>query len=125
MAQNFKHKKYFKQHDNANSTYVTFSSVADAQTKLGFGACWDAGSPTKSYALEDANTLSVTFEFSNTADQTTHSNAILAAFEDMPTMFTGNTYTDVTGQIILEGRCVKAEHFDGDGNIENTSTHDF
>lgn len=139
MAQNFKHKKYFKQFNNTTSTYTTFSSVDDAKTKLGFGACWDAGSPSRTYALEDSgSTLVVTFTFDSKENQDTHQSSVDSAFSDVNAMFTGNTQQrnpaiDTTPDwesldktvLVLEGRCVKAEWFNGNDEIENSTTFDF
>lgn len=139
MAQNWKHKKYFKLYNHLTSTYTTFSSVEDAKTKIGFGACWDAGSPTKTYALGDSDsTLVVTFTFNSEADQSTHKTAVDSAFTDVYTMFTGNTlernpaidttpdWESLPSTIqVWEVRCVKAEWFNGNDEIENTATFDY
>ncbi len=70
MANEFKHKRYFRLINNEDSSKITFTSVEDAQTKIGFRDVWNTSSPTKTFALADADTtLIVTYEFDNKDDQ--------------------------------------------------------
>ena len=56
MANEFKHKRYFRLINNEDSSKITFTSVEDAQTKIGFRDVWNTSSPTKTFALADADT---------------------------------------------------------------------
>ena len=51
MAAQWKHKRYFKLM-GSDSSLVTFSSVADAKTKIGFTSVFDTSSPTKTEAKQ-------------------------------------------------------------------------
>jgi len=93
MAGQYQHKRYFKQYNYDTSSYETFSSVEDAQTKLVFGSCFDAGSPTKSYSLEDSGqTLVVKYQFNSDAEQTTFKDTVDTAWAS-GTALNGNTAT--------------------------------
>ena len=72
MASEYKVKQYFRNRAD-DSSLVTFSSVADAQTKIGLTSTHTTtGNPTITYALEDSSqTLVATFEFASQSDQDT------------------------------------------------------
>lgn len=83
MSIQYKHKRYFRiRSDMADSSQmVTFSSTADANTKIGFKACWNTSSPTVTEALEDSGTTLVkTYEFNSDSDQTAFKNAVDAEY---------------------------------------------
>ena len=122
MANEYKHKRYFKQYNNSTSSYVTFSDVSDAQTKIGFGSCFDTNSPTKTYTLEDAGqTLVVTYTHSSEANQISFKSAVDAAWSN-GSIFTGNTYTG-SGLLtpVLQARHVKTEWFDHNDSVGSTT----
>jgi len=116
-------KRYFKQYNYSTSSYVTFSDTSDAQTKIGFGECWNTNSPTKTYELADAGqTLVVTHQFASEAEQTGFMSALATAWTDGST-FTGNTYTG-TGESrtqVLQVRRVKTEWLYPDGSVSATT----
>jgi len=94
MAAEYRHKKYFRIR-GADSTLKTFSSTADANTKIGFTSVYDTSTPTKTEALEDGGqTLVVTYEFESDADQTAFQNAIDGAWSDSSTPFSPVDATD-------------------------------
>jgi len=127
MANEWKHKRYFKQYNNSTSSYVTFSDTSDAQTKIGFGSCFDTNSPTKSYELADAGqTLVVTYEHSSEANQTGFKSAVDAAWTD-GSIFTGDTFTG-TGESrtqVLQVRHVKTEWLNKNGDVGATTNFEF
>ena len=85
----WKYKCHFRIRRSDDSSIITFSSVADAKTKIGFQSAWDTSSPTKSEALADSDqTLVVTYTFSSESDQTAHRNAtIITDSTDIRTLF--------------------------------------
>ena len=92
MANEFKHKRYFRLINNEDSSKITFTSVEDAQTKIGFRDVWNTSSPTKTFALADADTtLLVTYEFDNKDDQDAFKDAVDALMDDSTTPW--NEYT--------------------------------
>jgi hypothetical protein len=126
MANEYKHKRYFKQYNNSTSSYVTFSDVSDAQTKIGFGSCFDTNSPTKTYTLEDAGqTLVVTYTHSSEANQISFKSAVDAAWTN-DSIFTGNTITSVEPFVpVLEARHVKTEWLDENDSVGATTNFEF
>lgn len=73
MANEWRVKQYFRNRAD-DSSIVTFTSVADGQSKIGLTEAHTSinGSPTTTYALADSDqTLVATFEFDSEADQTT------------------------------------------------------
>jgi hypothetical protein len=129
MADQYKSKRYFKQYNHETTSYVTFASVEDAQTKIGFGDCWNTSSPVKSYALEDAGqTLVVTHEFTSEADQNAFMTALASAWSDA-SIFSGNTsktlIDGVTVVPVLECRRVKTEWLHQDGSVSSTTNFTF
>jgi hypothetical protein len=134
MANEWKHKRYFKQYNNSTSSYVTFSDTSDAQTKIGFGSCFNANSPTKTYELADSGqTLVVTYEHSSEENQSEFTSAVDAAWTD-GSVWTGNTFntpgdghTDVPPTLIkvLEVRHVKSEWLHLDGSVSSTTDFSF
>ena len=78
MAQEFKHDRHFQVATVAiGDDRATFTSVDDAKNKINFGSCYDAGSPTKTFALADSDkTLVVTYEFASKDDQDTFKTAV-------------------------------------------------
>ena len=78
MADAFKHKRYFKLVQADFSSLVSFSSTADANTKIGFTSAWNTSSPTKTETLEDSNfTLVVEYEFETLDEE----NAFITAVD--------------------------------------------
>ena len=77
MAAEYKHNEYFRLR-LADSSLVTFSNVAEAQTACGFHNTYlTSNSPTITYALEDSNqTLKVTLEFADSAKQEAWKTAV-------------------------------------------------
>ena len=89
MAAEYKHKRYFRVRQQGSEggaatdggSIRTFSSTADANTKIGFTSVWNTSSPTKAEELADSGqTLVVTYEFNSDSDQTAFKNAIDTAF---------------------------------------------
>jgi len=77
MADAFKHKRYFKLVQADYSTLVSFSSTADANTKIGFTSVWNTSSPTKTETLEDSNfTLVVQYEFDTLDEENAFRTAV-------------------------------------------------
>lgn len=77
MAEAFKHKRYFKLIQTVGLDNVSFSSTADANTKIGFASVWNTSSPTKTETLEDSNnTLVVEYEFATEDEQNAFINAV-------------------------------------------------
>jgi len=79
MAYGWKVKQYFRNRIPSDNSLVTFSSVADAQSKINLTSAHTStnGSPTTTYALADSDqTLVVTYEFSSLDNQTTWYNAM-------------------------------------------------
>ena len=82
MSALYKHKRYFRVRA-LDSSLKTFSSTADANTKIGFTSVWNTSSPTKTEVLADSNkTLVVTYEFETEADQAAFESAIDGAYAD-------------------------------------------
>ena len=125
MATEYKHKRYFQLWVNNNTGSVgeknwlkqTFSSVADAKTKIGFTSVWDTSSPTKTEALADSDqTLTVTYEFDNLTDQTAFKNAIDGTYSAGNSPFSEETTSD-------RAENFKTEWFAGDGaTVDSTFT---
>ena len=77
MANAFKHKRYFKLVQQDFSTLVSFSSTADANTKIGFKSVFNTSSPTKTETLEDSNfTLVVEYEFNTLEEENAFRTAV-------------------------------------------------
>ena len=112
MAAEYKHKKYFRIR-GADSNLKTFSSTADANTKIGFTSVYDTLTPTKTEALEDGGqTLVVTYEFDSDADQTAFQSAIVDAWANS-SPFNPADATDTVEH-------VKTEWLQPDGSVGNT-----
>lgn len=110
MAKQYQHKRYYKQYNNTTSSYETFSSTDDAQTKLGFGSCFDTSSPTKTYSLEDSGqTLVVKYELNSDAEQTAFKDAIDNAW------VAGTAFTSFTES--LKVYHVKTEWLNSDDTV--------
>jgi predicted amidohydrolase len=128
MAQEWKHRRYFKQYNNSTSSYVTFTSVEDAQAKIGLGSCFDTRSPAKSYELQDAGqTLVVTFAFDSKEDFNAQNSAVDAAYADTSSMFTGNTW-NVEGETVtpdLQAQIVKFEYLTPPAGTTVQTEHTF
>jgi len=111
MAEAFRHKRYFKLVQADNSSLVSFSSTADANTKIGFSSAWNTSSPTKTETLEDSNfTLVVQYEF-NTLDE---ENAFITAVDiDEPYSPADSNHT---------AQCFKHIWYDEDGTTVGHTT---
>ena len=114
MAAEYRHKRYFRLR-GSDSSLVTFSSTADANTKIGFTSVYSTSSPTKTEALVDSDkTLVVTYEFNDESEQTAFKSAVTGAYSDSTSPFNPADGTD------------RAEHFKTewlhkDGSISNTT----
>ena len=76
MAAEYRHKRYFRVRVS-DSSLDTFSSTADANTKIGFTSVYSTSSPTKTEALADSDkTLVVTYEFNDESEQTAFKSAV-------------------------------------------------
>jgi hypothetical protein len=129
MATQFKHKRYFRvledfNREKAGQGYLTFSSVADAKTKIGFKSCWDTSTPTKTEALEDSGrTFVVTYEFNSDSDQSAFKTAVDAEYSGSATPFTPGSVSAYTRDVLVEN--FKTEWFAGDGStVDHTYTID-
>ena len=114
MAAEYKHKKYFRIR-GADDTLKTFSSTADANTKIGFTSVYDTSTPTTIEALEDSGqTLVVTYEFESDADQTAFQTAIDDAWANSPySPFNPADATDTVEHF-------KTEWLEPDGSVGTT-----
>ena len=114
MANAFKHKRYFRRRE-ADSSLKTFTSTADANTKIGFTSAYSTSSPTKTEALEDSDqTLVVTYEFDSQADQDAFKAGVDGAWADSSAPF------DVgDGTYIIEH--FKTEWLHEDGSVSSTA----
>jgi len=117
MAATFKHKRYFRciQY-GADSTWGlrTFSSTADANTKIGFKSAFSTSSPTKTEALENSNQwLVVTYEFANESEQTAFKNAVEGLYSPGTSMFGPATSSDCVEMF-------KVEWLHEDGSVSHT-----
>mgnify|MGYP001209796772 FL=1 len=114
MANAFKHKRYFRIRE-ADSSLKTFTSTADANTKIGFTSAYSTSSPTKTEALADSDqTLVVTYEFDSESDQDAFKAAIDGAWDGSSSPFASGdgTYT-------IEH--FKTEWLHQDGSISSTT----
>ena len=122
MSALYKHKRYFRLR-GIDSSLKTFSSTADANTKIGFTSVWNTSSPTKTEALADSDqTLVVTYEFETEADQTAFKSAIDGAYTDssLPSSLDDiyglkNLYSKVTATDVVEH--FKTEWLHQDGSV--------
>ena len=114
MAAEYRHKRYVRVRVS-DSSLDTFSSTADANTKIGFTSVYSTSSPTKTEALADSDkTLVVTYEFNDESEQTAFKSAVDGAYSDSTSPFNPADGTD------------RAEHFktewlNKDGSISNTT----
>ena len=87
MANAYKHIRYFEVHGastpEADGTRITFTSVDDAKTKIGFKSVWNTSSPTITEELADGtNQLKVTYEFDNIDQETAFKSAVDGAYNE-------------------------------------------
>ena len=112
MAQEFRHKEYFRVKDGGN--LVTFTSTADAKSKINFTSAFDTSSPTKTEALEDSDqTYSVVYEFNSKAEEDAFITAI-------------SSYSDTTPWNPASGSVVehfKTEWYATDGTTVGATTN--
>ena len=114
MAAEWKHHRYFRLR-GSDSSYKTFSSTADANTKIGFKSVYSTSSPSKAEELADSGqTLVVTYEFSSESDQTAFKSAIDGAWEDSSTPFDPADATDTVEHF-------KTEWLHADGSVSDTT----
>ena len=114
MAAEYKHKRYFRLKD-VDSNVQTFSSTADANTKIGFKSVYSTSSPTKTEALADSGqTLVVTYEFGSEADQTAFKSAIDGAWSDSSSPFSPADASDTVEHF-------KTEWLHADGTVSATT----
>tara|TARA_E500000178_G_scaffold354484_1_gene423601 strand:+ start:2074 stop:2412 length:339 start_codon:yes stop_codon:yes gene_type:complete len=112
MAAQWKHKRYFRVR-GSDSSLKTFSSTADANSKIGFKSVYSTSSPTKTEALADSDqTLVVTYEFDSESDQTAFNSAIHGAWSDSTSPFTPADDTDTVENF-------KTEWLHADGSISS------
>ena len=113
MANEFKHKRYFRLINNEDSSKITFTSVEDAQTKIGFRDVWNTSNPTKTFALADSDTtLIVTYEFDSKDDQDAFKAAVDALMDDSST-----PWDEYSGY----AQHFKTEWLHKDGSVSSTS----
>ena len=114
MAAEWKHKRYFRVR-GSDSTIKTFSSTADANTKIGFTSVYSTSTPTKTEALADSDqTLVVTYEFNTEAEQTAFKSAIDSAWDDSSSPFSPADVTDTVEHF-------KTEWLHADGSVSATT----
>ena len=114
MAANWKHKRYFRVR-GSDSSLKTFSSTADANTKIGFTSVYSTNTPTKTEALADSDqTLVVTYEFSSQADQDAFKSAIDGAWGDSSSPFSPADSSDTVEHF-------KTEWLHADGTVSGTT----
>jgi len=93
----------------------TFSSTADANTKIGFTSVYSTSTPTKTEALADSDqTLLVTYEFNTEAEQTAFKSAIDGAWGDSSSPFSPADATDTVEHF-------KTEWLHNDGSVSATA----
>jgi len=118
MAAEFKHKRYFRVLQyGADSTWGlrTFSSTADANTKIGFKSAFNTSSPTKTEALENSGQwLVVTYEFDSESDQTAFKNAVEGLYDGDSSVFGPETSNDCVEMF-------RVEWLNKDGSVSSTS----
>jgi|DEB0MinimDraft_4_1074332.scaffolds.fasta_scaffold121549_1 hypothetical protein len=119
MAADYKHKRFFRCLAIGTDSTIskrTFSSTADANTKLGFTSVWNTSSPTKTEALSDSDRcLEVTYEFDNVEDQDAFKSAIDGSYGDSTAPFNPATSSDRCEQ-------TKVEWYNADGSVSSTTT---
>ena len=114
MAAEYRHKRYFRIR-KSDSSLATFSSTADANTKIGFKSVYNTSSPTKTEALEDSNqTLVVTYEFDSDVDQTAFKDAVTGAWGDNTQPFSPDDTFDTVEHF-------KTVWLHQDGSVSNTT----
>jgi hypothetical protein len=114
MAAEYKHKRYFRLR-GSDDNLKTFSSTADANTKIGFTSVYSTSTPTKTEALADSDqTLLVTYEFNTEAEQTAFKSAIDGAWGDSSSPFSPADATDTVEHF-------KTEWLHNDGSVSATA----
>jgi hypothetical protein len=114
MAAEWRHKRYFRVR-GSDSTIKTFSSTADANTKIGFTSVYSTSTPTKTEELADSDqTLVVTYEFNTEAEQTAFKSAIDGAWGDSSSPFSPADATDTVEHF-------KTEWLHKDGSVSATA----
>lgn len=89
MISKWQHKRYFRVRLEDSSVY-TFTSTADANTKIGFKACYSTSTPTKTEELADSGqTFVVKYKFNSEPEQIAFKAAIDAEWQDSGKPFTG------------------------------------
>lgn len=113
------HRRYFKMTNKQDNSPVTFSSTADANTKIGFGSAWNTNSPTKTEALADSGqTLVVTYEFNSESDQTAFKSAVDGTWGESSSPWDPPSDDENYGIV----NHVKTEWLNQDGSISATAT---
>ena len=114
MAAEWKHKRYFRVR-GSDSSLKSFTSTADANTKIGFTSVYGTSTPTKTEALADSDqTLVVTYEFNTEAEQTAFNDAIDGAWGESSTPFNPADATDTVEHF-------KTEWLHADGTVSATT----
>tara|TARA_R110000782_G_scaffold69707_1_gene140165 strand:- start:77 stop:436 length:360 start_codon:yes stop_codon:yes gene_type:complete len=116
MSAEYKQKRYFRLKDGAGNVQ-TFSSTADANTKIGFKSVYSTSSPTKTEVLADSDqTLVATYEFDSDSDQIAFKSAIDGEWGegDNSTPFTPATDGDLVEHF-------KTEWLHADGSVSDTA----
>tara|TARA_B100000424_G_scaffold244193_1_gene214301 strand:- start:170 stop:565 length:396 start_codon:yes stop_codon:yes gene_type:complete len=124
MAKQYRHARYFRKRLWADSSLITFSSVAEAKTLMDLSSAYDTNNPTKTETLEDSGrTLKIVYEFESASDQEGMKNAVDAVWSE-DTWPYGHPGGDPESN---PGKAGLAEHFKtewyaGDGTtVESTS----
>ena len=121
MAAQWKHKRYFRLREASASGMVlyTFTSVADANTKIGFTSVYSTSSPTKTEVLADSGqTLVVTYEFNSESDQTAFKSAIDGVYSGGSIPFNPGTGLDGANDMVEH---FKTEWSHQDGSVSSTA----
>ena len=126
MAVQYKHKRYFRVR-GVDSSVRTFSSISDANTKIGFKSVYNTSSPSKTEALADSDqTLVVTYEFDSDSDQTAFKNAVDGSWGDSTSPFTPATDTtaydgEASFTVPYYVEHFKTEWLNQDGSVSSTT----
>tara|TARA_S200000501_G_C20731076_1_gene702851 strand:+ start:211 stop:567 length:357 start_codon:yes stop_codon:yes gene_type:complete len=113
MAVQYKHKRYFRVR-GVDSSVRTFSSISDANTKIGFKSVFNTSLPTKSEALADSDqTLVVTYEFNSDSEQSAFKGAVDSSWGESTTPFSPEIDTDTVEHF-------KTEWLHKDGSVSAT-----
>ena len=125
MAKQFRHARYFRKRLWADSSLITFSSVAEAKTAMALHSAYDTNNPTKTETLEDGGmTLKIVYEFESAADQDGMKDAVDAVWSEdtWPYGFPGGDPEGEPNPLNGSAEHFKTEWYGGDGTtVQSTS----